>query len=101
ALAQGIPDLLSTIDDNGIHILGALRADDSNISKRQTASGNHVQNLADNFSARATQYLDIARDYIDSVANPTIFPTYYNLNIKDALTPSPDVNQDLRGSFTM
>ena len=102
ALAKGIPDLLSTIDDNGIHILGALRADDSTMTKRQAADGNQIHNLAQNFHAKATQYLDQARIFLNTTANATsLFVNYYNQNIKEKPIDTTNINECLNGTYSM
>lgn len=98
-IARGLPTLLSTLDENGLHVLNSNSDNASSVGKRAAAPDSITSLLLKTAENTATVWLDMAVDYIKSEASESVFTSWYDANLTKVA--ASDFNDTASGSFSM
>lgn len=100
-IAQGLPQILATMDENGVHVLTIGVDSTHSQSKRVSASDNHLSLIVSSATATANAWFDAAKDYLNATATADIFPSWYAKLQAEAQAISMTDNCTSSGAFSM
>lgn len=100
-IAKGLPTLLATMDENGIHVLTNTIDATNAKSKRTAAPDNHLAMIIDNASTAGAEWFSQAIDYLNTTATEDIFPSWYAKLQAEAEATAPLDNSTYSGLFSM